>query len=51
MLKVYIRARHLVVGVPPTAVKVLDCPPARREGDTLVTGRGLVISLKTGYPV
>jgi hypothetical protein len=51
LIKVYVRTQHQVVGVPPTAVKTINCPSARREGDTLVTGRGLVISLKTGYPV
>ena len=51
LVKVYIRTAHQVVGVPPKAVKAIDCPPARKEGNTLVTGRGLVISLETGYPV
>ena len=51
MVKVYVRTHHLVVGTPTTAVKPVACPPARREGDTLITGKGLKISLKTGYPL
>ena len=51
LVKVYIRTINEVVGVTPAAVKVLECPPARKEGNTLVTGRGLRISLETGYPV
>ena len=51
LVKVYIRTINEVVGVTPAAVKVLECPVAKVDGDYLVTGRGLRISLKTGYPV
>ena len=50
-LRIYVRSSNVTIGVPPRMVTPIDCPCARQEGDVLVTGRGLKVSLKTGYPV
>ena len=51
LVRVYVRSHHEVVGVPPASVKTLNFPLAKREGQFLITGKGLKISLETGYPV
>ena len=50
-VRIYIRTSHVTIGVPPQMLTALDCPMAVKEGDVLITGRGLKISLKTGYPL
>ena len=50
-VKIYIRSSNLTIGVSPRMVTPMDCPMAVRDGDLLVTPRGVKINLKTGYPV